>query len=140
MKAIGTSTALFLFALAMTGAANASGYVVIANQSLAGVELSAGEVKQIFLGTKTQISGKHVESVMARSGAAHRQFASDCLGKTEAGLQNYFRMLIFTGKGSIPRSFATAAEIVEYVAHTEGAIGYVGADADLAGVVQVKPK
>lgn len=130
-----------LFALSVAAAsANVSGYVVIANPSLAGVHISANDLKQIFLGTKTRAGGRRIESVVARSGSAHRQFASDCVGKTEAGLQNYFRMLVFSGKGNMPKSFATAAEMVDYVARTEGAIGYVGPDVDLSGVVLVHLK
>jgi ABC-type phosphate transport system substrate-binding protein len=55
-------------------------------------------------------------------------------------LQNYFRTLVFTGKGSPPKSFATTDEIIQYVANTEGAIGYVSLDADLRGVVQLELK
>ena len=132
-------TTALLFACCLAAApAYPAGYVVIANPSLAKVVISTNDVKQIFLGAKTSIGGKRVQFVVAQSGSAHRQFTAVCLGKTEAGLQNYFRMLLFSGKGSMPRTFATAAEILEYVANTEGAIGYVGRDSDLTRVVLVE--
>jgi len=109
-------------------------FVVISNQSLAETEIQAGDLKQIFLGAKTSIHGRRVEPVVAQSGAAHEKFVSVCLGKTEAGLRNYFRNLVFSGKGSMPRSFSSAAEMVNYVAKTNGAIGYVGADMKVSGV------
>ena len=131
------SLMLFCAATVPTCAAD---YIVIANPSLTGMKISENEVKQIFLGEKTRIGGKSVEPVIARSGNAHKQFSSGCLGKTEAGLQNYFRTLAFTGKGSPPKSFATAAEIMEYVSKTEGAIGYVSPETELSGVVRLEPK
>jgi hypothetical protein len=125
---------LALFLTFVLGApAFAARYVVIANPSLAGIELSAGDVKRIFLGSKTSVHGKRVEPVIARSGAAHDEFVSTCLGKSPAGLRNYFRMLIFSGKGTAPKSFAGAAEIVAYVAKTVGAIGYVSREDAAAG-------
>lgn len=119
---------------------HAAGYVVIAHPDLAGTEITVPAMREIFLGAVTRIDGRSVQPVVARSGAAHKQFVAACLGKTESGLQNYFRTLVFTGKGSPPRSFATSAEIVKYVADTEGAIGYVSLDADLTGVVRLEPK
>lgn len=116
--------AILLLALLTAPPARTSDFVVIANRSLSGVEITPSDVKQIFLGVKTRLSGRHVEPVIARSGGIHRQFVA-ALGKTESGFQNYCRMLVFTGKGSAPKSFATADEIVDYVARTEGAIGYV---------------
>jgi hypothetical protein len=44
---------------------------------------------------------------------------------------------VFTGKGSMPKSFASDAEILKYVAKTPGAIGYVSAGADAAGVKKI---
>jgi ABC-type phosphate transport system substrate-binding protein len=132
--------ALFLLLCAATVPTCAAGYVVIVNPSLAGTKISENELKQIFLGATTRIGGKPVEPVVARSGAAHKEFASGCLGKTESGMQNYFRTLVFTGKGGMPKSFATTAEIIEYVSRTEGAIGYVSPGTDLTGVVLLEPK
>lgn len=132
--------AMFLvlsFGPAQTRAAN---YVVIANPNLAGTEISGTDMRGIFLGAITRIGDRPIQPVVARSGAAHRQFVADRLGKTESGLQNYFRTLVFTGKGSPPKSFATAVEIIDYVANTEGAIGYVNLDADLTGVVLLELK
>jgi hypothetical protein len=40
----------------------------------------------------------------------------------------------------MPKRLSSSAAIVDYVAHTGGAIGYVDADAVLAGVVVVRPK
>ncbi len=132
--------AIILVLSASPAQTRAAGYVVIAHPSLAGATISGNDMRGIFLGAITRVDGKSVQPVVARSGDAHKLFVADRLGKTESGLQNYFRTLVFTGKGSPPKSFATAAEIIQYVSNTEGAIGYVGLGADLTGVVRLEPK
>ena len=132
--------AMLLVLCASPAQNRAAGYVVIAHPSLAAAEISESDMRQIFLGAVTRIDGRPVQPVIARDGDAHRQFVAACLGKTESGLQNYFRTRVFTGKGSPPKSFATAGEIIKYVSDTEGAIGYVSPDVDLAGVVRLEPK
>ena len=123
--------------LAASTAAHGADFVLITNPRLGDSKISAGDLKQIYLGTKTSLDGRHVEPVTAQSGPFHAQFVSTCLGKTEAGLRNYFRNLVFSGKGSMPRSFATSAEVVSYVSRTPGAIGYVDSGADLTGVARL---
>ena len=131
---------IFLALCTSPAQTRAAGYVVIAHPNLAGTSISGRDMREIFLGTVTRIGGRPVEPVVARSGDAHKQFVADCLGKTESGLQNYFRTLVFTGKGSPPKSFATTGEIIRYVADTEGAIGYVSLGDELTGVVRLEPK
>jgi ABC-type phosphate transport system substrate-binding protein len=47
---------------------------------------------------------------------------------------------VFTGKGSMPKSFASDAEVVKYVSTTKGAIGYVSAAADVASAKKIAVK
>jgi TonB family protein len=56
------------------------------------------------------------------------------LGISEDDLQTYYRTLVFTGKGSMPKELGSDAEVVAYVARTRGAIGYVSSAASLEGV------
>ena len=93
-------------------------------------ELSSADVKEIFLGAKTSVGGGDVEPVLAKSGAAHDAFLKAYVGKSDQGLANHFKSLVFTGKGSMPKAFATDAEIVKYVVATKGAIGYISGSAD----------
>ena len=123
--------------LAAPVTARGSDFVLISNASLGDANISRAELKQIYLGTKTSLDGQPVEPVIAQSGTFHEQFISACLGKTETGLRNYFRNLVFSGKGNMPRSFATSAEVVRYVSKTPGAIGYVDSGADLTGVAKL---
>jgi ABC-type phosphate transport system substrate-binding protein len=48
--------------------------------------------------------------------------------------------LVFTGKGSMPKSLASDADIVAYVTKTKGAIGYVSAAASVGGAKKLTIK
>lgn len=108
---------------------------VIANSGLSVSAVSSEDLKGVFLITKTSLAdGSHVEPVLAKGGAAHEAFLKEYLGKTDAGLQAYYRSLVFTGKGSMPKMLPSDADVIAYVAKTKGAIGYVGRSAAAAGV------
>ena len=115
--------------------ASAADIKVIANSSVGASSLSADELKGVFLATKTSLSdGSHVEPVLEKGGATHEEFVKEYLGKTDAALETYYRSLVFTGKASMPKAFASEAELVAYVTKTRGAIGYIAASASTAGV------
>lgn len=108
---------------------------VIANRSIGASEVSLEELKGVFLATRTSLSdGSHVEPVLEKDGPVHEAFLKGYLSKSDAALQTYYRSLVFTGKGSMPKMLATDAEVVAYVAKTKGAIGYVSVGASTAGV------
>lgn len=120
--------------------ARAADVQLVANPSVSASELSADDVKDIFLGGKTSVSGTSVEPVLAQSGTAHEVFLKAYIGKSDQALRSYFKSLVFTGKGSMPKSFGSDAEILKYVASKKGAIGYVSASADTAGVKKIAIK
>jgi hypothetical protein len=123
---------LFIAALCFCAAARAGAadIKVIANSSVGASAVSSDELKGVFLGTKTSLSdGSHVEPVLLKSGAVHEAFLKEYVGKTDDALNTYYRSLVFTGKGSMPKAFASDAEVVSFVEKTKGAIGYVGAGA-----------
>ena len=75
-----------------------------------------------------------MEPVLAKSGAAHETFLRRYLGKNDDVMGTYYRTLIFTGTGAMPRFLDSDAEIVRYVAKTKGAVGYVNIDFPTQGV------
>ena len=114
---------------------------VIANSSVSASSVSSEDLKRVFLGTKSSLEdGSKVEPVLEKGGAAHEAFLKEYLGKTDAALTTYYRSLVFTGKGSMPKTLASDAEMAEYVAKTKGAIGYVSASATAAGVKVLEVK
>jgi TonB family protein len=129
---------MFLVAAGLTillSAAFAGNVRVIANPSIKAEAISAREIKSVFLGERNSLrDGTHVEPVLSQGGSAHAAFLKEYLGKNDDALQNYYRSLVFTGKGSMPKALRTEAEVVAYVAKTRGAIGYVRFTAPLDGV------
>ena len=102
---------------------------VIANGSVKEA-ISATEVKSIFLEESSSLrDGTHVEPVLERDGPVHEAFLREYLGGTDDDLENYYRALVFSGRGSMPKQLGSDAEVVAYVARTKGAIGYVSAEA-----------
>jgi hypothetical protein len=113
----------------------AAPFKVIAHISVKASEVSASELRGVFLETKTSLAdGSHVEPVLMKSGEVHDTFVRQYTGKTTIGLENYYRSLVFTGKGAMPKMLASDAEMVAYVKNTKGAIGYVSAGASTEGV------
>lgn len=112
---------------------------VIANPSVSASSISADDLRDVFLENKDSVAGSHVDPVLEKGGAAHEAFLK-VLGKSDAALQTYYRSLVFSGKGSMPKTLASDAEVAAFVAKTKGAIGYVSADASAPGtrVLEVK--
>ena len=108
---------------------------VIANRSIRADSIAAVELREVFLQDRKSLSdGSHVEPVLAKEGPAHETFLKLYLGKSSDALRNYYRIMVFTGTGAMPKSFASDREIVAYVAKTNGAIGYVDIDTPVEGV------
>ena len=102
---------------------------VIANGSVKTDAISATEVKSVFLEEYNSLrDGTHVEPVLEKDGPVHEAFLREYLGGTDDDLQNYYRALVFSGRGSMPKQLGSDAEVVAYVARTKGAIGYVSAE------------
>ena len=103
---------------------------VIANASVSASSISADDLKSVFLEEKTSLSdGSHVDPVLLKGGPAHEAFVKQYLGKSDDALQTYYRSLVFSGKGSMPKMLGSDTEVLAYVAKTKGAIGYVSAGA-----------
>jgi TonB family protein len=107
---------------------------VIANPSVKADSISTRELKSLYLEEKSSFNGAHIEPVIEKHGPAHEAFLRDYLGQTDDELQKYYQTLVFTGKGLMPKTVSSDAEVVAYVAKTRGAIGYVGSGASMEGV------
>jgi len=108
---------------------------IIANPSVKADAISAAELKSVFMEETSSLrDGSHVQPVLARSGSAHETFVREYLGKSDSDLQTYYRALVFTGRGSMPKEISPDSEIAAYVARTRGAIGYVSPETSTEGV------
>lgn len=121
--------------LLLAGVASAQGVKVIANSSVQATSISARDLKSVYLEEKSSLAGSgHVEPVLAKAGPAHEAFLKRVLGRTDSDLQMYYRSLVFTGRGSMPKTLDSDEAVVAYVARTRGAIGYVSLGANADGV------
>jgi len=124
------SIVTFLFSCLFLGCsfAKAQEVVVVANKSVKASDVSDGDLKDVFSGDKSSLKdGTHVVPVTLKGGPAHEAFLRKYLGKNDAAFRAAWRSLVFTGQGSMPKTFDTDAALVEYVAATPGAIGYASA-------------
>jgi ABC-type phosphate transport system substrate-binding protein len=115
--------------------ASAGTVVVIANENAPASSLSRADVKNIFLAKKTQWdNGQKINLATLKKSQTHDYFLRKYLQKSPSQFQRYFKTLLFTGKGKIPKSFNSEADLVRYVASTDGAIGYVSSETDTGSV------
>jgi ABC-type phosphate transport system substrate-binding protein len=129
-------TVIFLcivFAL-VTGAAHAD-VLIIANKDVKDTAIKKADLKDIFLGKKVQWKDNtKIRFVTLKESDPHKTFLRTYINKSSQQYSNYWRKMVFTGKGRIPKSFATSAEMIEYVSGTNGAIGYIGSSTKPANV------
>ncbi|MFN7924719.1 MAG: hypothetical protein U0Q16_31745 [Bryobacteraceae bacterium] len=112
--------------VAATGLAAADGLKVIAHSSVGIDEISADDLRAVFLGTRTSLKrAGPVRPVLDRDHSSLQRFSASYLGKSSSALETYYRSLMFTGKGTLPVGFPSDEEVVAYVARTPGTIGFV---------------
>lgn len=98
---------------------------LIGNTTVPERPLHKTEVQNIFLGKMTKIDGTRVTFAILKAGNIHEHFLAAYLSRTPSQYAQYWKKLIFTGKGRSPKTFTTEEELVQYVEQTAGAIGYV---------------
>ena len=108
---------------------------IVANPSVRADSITPAELRSVFLEDRRSLDdGSHVEPVLAKGGATHEAFLRQYVGKNDDDLRTYYRTLVFTGTGSMPKFLDSNAEIVNYVSRTKGAVGYVSIDFPINGV------
>jgi len=96
-------------------------------------------LKKILLGkTKKWDDGSPVVLVILEGGDAHDKFVKKFAGKTAKQFQNFWRKMVFSGKGKMPQAFASEADLAAFVAANPGSIGYVAKGAAIDGAKEIK--
>jgi ABC-type phosphate transport system substrate-binding protein len=109
--------------------------VVIANPGVKAAEVSRSDLRDVFNGVATSLKdGSHVSPALLKSGATSDAFLSAYIGKPDGAFRAGWRSLVFSGQASMPRTLESDAAMVEYVARTPGAVGYVSSGAPHEGV------
>lgn len=89
-------------------------------------------IEKLFLGkTKKWSDGKKAIPLVLKNKAIHSEFLKQYVKKSVSKFSNYWKKLIFTGRGIPPKEFSSEQEVIEYIKTHPGSIGYVSADTDL---------
>src|SRR3981081_588571 len=115
--------------------------VVIVNSANPVANLSAGELKKLFLSDRSRWdTGKAVAPVMLTPGAPERtSFLKIVCGMSDGDLSKYFMQAAFTGKSATPpKEVGSAGAVKSFVASSPGAIGFVKASDLSSGDTSVK--
>ncbi len=122
-------TLLLILLLALINAwsaARAQDVVVVANREVQISQISAADLRDIFTGVKSQFrDGSHAVPVTLKGGPTHEVFLQHHIGESPDAFRTAWRKAVFTGQGAMLRAFDSEAALLEYVAATPGAIGYV---------------
>jgi len=109
--------------------------IVIVNPGVKSADVSKGDLKDVFTGAASSLKdGSHVTPVLLKEGPAHEEFLTAYVGKNDTAFRAGWRSLVFSGQASMPKSLESEAAMVDYVAHTPGAIGYVAKSSPHEGV------
>ncbi len=100
--------------------------IVIVNPSLKVSEVSKHDLADVFTGTSMSIDGRPVVPVLLTESLHHELFLREYIAKSDGPFRSGWRSLVFTGQASMPKSLPSDAAVVDFVAHTAGAIGYIG--------------
>lgn len=134
LKKVLAAFGLCIFAAARLASADAKTIRIIVHPSVVATTATSAEIKAVFLETSNQLKdGSRVQPVVLK-GAAFETFARNYVGKTSLGLETYYRSLVFSGTGVIPKMFGSDDQVIAYVAKTPGAIGYVSGAVANSGV------
>ncbi len=100
---------------------------IVANKSITSNSVTIKQAKKIFLGkTKSMPGGGVVKLADLPTGnPVRKELYRTIVKKKESQLKAYWAKKSFTGKGFPPKLFDSEDELMEWVAQTKGAIGYV---------------
>ena len=98
--------------------------IIITNSSTTSLEKAT--LKKIFLGKKKKFDGgeKVVLSTLTK-GTSSDEFMTKFVNKKYNQFTVYWKQIMFTGRGVMPKSFNSDKELIDFVAKTSGAIGYI---------------
>jgi ABC-type phosphate transport system substrate-binding protein len=88
--------------------------------------LDATTVQRLFSGRVVEVGGVAIVPVNATSGSkARARFMANVMAMDEEKYVAYWTVRKHVGKGTPPQELKTAAEVMDFVQNTPGALGYV---------------
>jgi ABC-type phosphate transport system substrate-binding protein len=90
-------------------------------------ELSKEDITRIFLGKQKSFSGggSAVPISQDESSKIYEDFNTTVTNKTNSQLKAYWSKLVFTGKGTPPKTVSGDSEVIDLISNNPSLIGYV---------------
>jgi len=117
---------LLLGLVFVTAVAMAQDVLVVVNKAVSCSQISSTELREMYMGTRSHFSdGGRAIPVVLKGGPVHEVFLHHYIGDNPDEFRTRWRKAVFTGQGGMLKEFVTEAALLDYVAATPGAIGYV---------------
>jgi ABC-type phosphate transport system substrate-binding protein len=93
--------------------------------------LSTDDLNRIFLGKKTlwESGTRIVPAMPEEESPAGETFLAGTLKKSVSQFRAYWKRLLFSGGGAVPKVFRSSSQLVDFVARQPGAIAVIEASA-----------
>jgi ABC-type phosphate transport system substrate-binding protein len=113
--------------------------LIIANQTVPETSVTTKDLQEIFLGKQVQWKDTTViHPVTVKDQKLHSAFLKQYVNKSIAKWNAHWKRMVFTGNGTPPKQFATQQELLEYVAKTAGAIGYIDSETPVENITIIE--
>lgn len=122
--------------------ARAQDVVIVAHKDVSVSQISSAQLREIFTGVRTRFAdGRRAIPVVLKGGPVHEVFLHHHLGNTPDEFRTLWRRAVFTGQGSMLKEFNSEPALLDYIALTPGAIGYVShvSEHESVKVLTVRP-
>jgi ABC-type phosphate transport system substrate-binding protein len=140
MRSKTTAVVSVLFALLGCARLWGQDVIIVANTRVTVSQISETQLHDIFTGARSRFGdGSHVVPVVLKGGPVHEVFLRKHVGDSLDEFRTHWRKMVFTGEGAMLKEFPSEDSLLEYVAATPGAIGYVSRmpDGSTVKVLQV---
>lgn len=126
---------LFAFCPFMPQGALAEDVKIITNSSVPAGSVDAATVKKIYSGYTTKWpDGTRIIVTIMENAPYHEEFLKTYVGKNSSQFTATWKKIMFTGKGKFPTDCNSEQVLLDLIAQTPGAIGYVKEETALPGI------
>lgn len=108
---------IVLSSMFTTSIAMADISVIVNNDS--NVNINKEAISNIFLGKDKSMKPVDLNTV------SKDEFYEKTTGKTQSQIKSYWSGLVFSGKGTPPKSFDNVQDVIDYVKTNKDSIGYI---------------
>ena len=122
--------------LLVSGASAADDFVVVVHPEVRQHRVERDTLRRVFLGKKKKWDdGTKVTLAVLEDGDVQQAFMRQVLRKSPRQFSTYWKRMLFSGKGALPRSFESVDALLAFVRRTPGAVCVVPAETQLDGLV-----